>query len=115
MTDAPVVDERLVPGTQKQDSPWLHVPWPVDGQRRLQFTLHAPQFRGSVWMLTHTLLQAVCSGGRQVTHSPPVQIWFSPQAFPHAPQFSGSESRSTQVSPQRVSPSGQTDTHVPPE
>ena len=54
-------------GAQTQELPWLHVPVPVDGQSEKSHTKpHSPQLNGSVWMLTHSLLQAVWYGGLQV-------------------------------------------------
>ena len=81
--------------TQKQEFPWLHAPWPVDGQRLLQLTPHAPQFNGSVWRFTHLLLQAVWSGEVQVMQVEFVQIWLVPQACPQPPQLRGSTVVST--------------------
>jgi hypothetical protein len=54
-------------GSQTHEVPMLQVPVPVDGQSlKSQTKPHSPQLYGSVWMLTHWLSQAVCSGGLQV-------------------------------------------------
>lgn len=66
-------------------------------------------------MLTHSLLQAVCSGGLQVWQVPSVQMSFDPQTLPQVPQLFGSAFRSTQSVPHRVWPDGQIGSQLPCE
>jgi hypothetical protein len=75
-------------GAHTHELPWLHVPLPVDGQsEKSQTKPHSPQLNGSVWMLTHSLLQEVCSGDRQVSQVPVEQMSFDPQTLPQVPQL----------------------------
>src|SRR5207302_404462 len=68
---------------------------------------HFPQFLGSVCRFTQLLLQSVSWAFVQ-TQAPPWQLWPLPQARPQLPQLFGLFWTLTQPPLQGISPAGQT-------
>ena len=76
------------PVEQTQDPPWLQIPWPGTGQpEKLHTRPQPPQLLVSVVVFTHRLLHWVGVGGRQPTHTPPVQISLPSQRLLQEPQL----------------------------
>jgi hypothetical protein len=61
----------------------------------------------SLCRFTQALPQAVWPDEQVRLHTPPLQLWPLPHAFPHPPQFCGSLCRFTQIPEQAVSPTAQ--------
>jgi hypothetical protein len=69
-------------------------------------TPQAPQFEGSVAVMTQALLHAVVGAAQASTHLPPPQTWRAGHLLLQVPQLRGSLAGSTQTPPHTDCPLG---------